>query len=131
MPLCAPTHVAPVIRTSLRSILESLEADGHERRRARRSKFEYRLLLTPLDGVEPVVDPLYVEGRDLSARGIGFEHVDRLDYRRVRLSAADPVLTDLGFGDLQIDLILKWCRFLSPGVYESGGRVTRTTAPLF
>lgn len=131
MPLCAPADASPIARVSLRSVLERLEPAGPERRRARRATFAYRLLLTPLDNLEPISDPLYVEGRDFSARGVGFEHGEQLPYRRVRLSAADPALDDLGFADLEIDLILKWCRFVSTGVYESGGRVTRTTTPLY
>lgn len=131
MSLYASAASSPMETVSLRKALESLDPPGRERRRARRSTFCYRLLLTSLDDPEAAGVPLCVAGRDFSARGVGFEHPEQLPYRRVRLSAADPVLDELGFADLEIDLLLKWCRFISPGVYESGGRVTRTTAPLF
>ena len=113
---------------------ERLGTCVHERRVADRREFCYRLQLTPIDDStgEPAVGavPAYVIGRDVSARGIGLEHAEALPYRRVRLRAADPRLDEIGWGDLQIDVTLRWCRFVGPGRYESGGRVTRSTKRL-
>jgi len=107
---------------------------SHERRGAERRSFCFRLALTPLDEAtgEPAagVEPIYVVSRDVSARGIGLEHAETLPYRRVRLFAADPRLDELGLSGLQIDVTLRWCRFVGPARYESGGRVTRSSAPL-
>lgn len=107
---------------------------AHERRGSDRREFCYRLALTPIDDStgEPAADaePTFVTSRDISARGIGLEHAEALPYRRVRLRAADPRLEEIGLGGLQIDVTLRWCRFVGPGRYESGGRVTRSTAPL-
>lgn len=130
MSLCAPTEVSTASAETLRSILERLDPEGSERRHAQRSSFAYRLRLTALDEPAPTGRPLYVTGRDFSAHGVGFSHDDQLTHRRVRLSAADPVLSELGLADLEIDLLLRWCRFVSSGVYESGGRVTRATINL-
>lgn len=130
MSLCAPTEVSTASAETLRSILERLDPEGPERRRVKRSSFAYRLMLTALDAPTPMGRPLYVSGRDLSAQGVGFSHGEQLTYRRVRLSAADPVLSELGLANLEIDLLLKWCRFVSPGEYESGGRITRASIDL-
>ncbi len=106
----------------------------HERRQFRRRTFGYRLLLTPIDEStgepEPRAEPVYVVGRDISRRGIGLEHAEPLPYRRVRLLAADPRLDELGLGVLELDVTLRWCRFVGAARYESGGRVTRSTALL-
>ncbi|WP_145108503.1 hypothetical protein [Botrimarina mediterranea] len=107
---------------------------AHERRGADRREFSYRLALTPINEAtgKPAADaePTYVVGRDVSARGIGLEHTEALPYRRVRMRAADPRLEEIGLGGLQIDVTLRWCRFVGPGRYESGGRVTRSNLPL-
>jgi hypothetical protein len=106
----------------------------HERRESGRRSFGYRLLLTPIDEStgepEAEAEPVYVVGRDIGPRGIGLEHAEPLPYRRVRLLAADPRLDELGLGVLELDVTLRWCRFVGASRYESGGRVTRSTAPL-
>lgn len=125
MSYCAP----PAKAGSLTQEGGSTPRARPERRIAQRREFGYRLLLTPIDesSGEPSV---HVVGRDVSARGVGFEHTESLPYRRVRLSAADPRLEEIGLADLEIDVTLRWCRFVGPDLYESGGRVTRSTAPL-
>ena len=101
-----------------------------ERRRERRNPFRYVMRLTALEGAAPVGEPMYVVGRDLTPFGIGFEHPAPLPQRRVRLTAADAALEDLGLGDLELEVMLRWCRFLEAARYESGGRITHTSHPL-
>ncbi len=131
MSVCEPVSPSGSVRRSLTAALREYEADHSERRGAARRSFDYRLCLIPLDGLQSIAEPIYVDGRDLSARGVGFEHAEPLTHRKVRLVAADPRLDELGFADLEIDVVLRWCRFLGTGSYESGGRVARSTVPLF
>ncbi|MEO0529095.1 MAG: hypothetical protein AAF266_00825 [Planctomycetota bacterium] len=129
MVVCAPrlTRSRREI-TSLRSALQRIEPLVQERRDERRTAFPYDLRLTPLDrGAVAAASPIVVVGRDLSMVGIGFEHAEPLPYRRARLVAADPRLCGLGLATLEIDVLLRWCRFVEPGRYESGGRILRST----
>jgi len=131
MGLCAPSTPLPAHGAAPDAADTGGESRSGERRGGRRRGFDYRLLLTPLDAEDTDAEPVYVTGRDLGPRGVGIRHAEPITHRKVRLSAADPTLGDLGLGDLQIDLVLRWCRFIAPGVYESGGRITRTSAPVF
>ncbi|MEQ8848371.1 hypothetical protein [Botrimarina sp.] len=97
-----------------------------ERRARRRVPFCYRFRLTPLDGGAEGAPAILVTGRDLSPRGFGFEHTAPLPFRRVRLTGDDPRLGEISLSGVTIDLVLRWCRFLSPGVYHSGGRITQS-----
>lgn len=106
-------------------------AGGKNRRLVDRSEFEYRFELHPADGSPLPAESIYVQGKDISPKGAGFRHNQPITYRKVRLVAADPRLADIGMGDLVLEVSLRWCRFVGAGRYESGGRVTRTTAPLF
>jgi hypothetical protein len=103
-----------------------------DRRQETRLDFAFRLLMTPVrkDGtvIERSGGELVVWGRDLSERGVGFTHAEPLPHRRVRLCAADPRLAALGLDGLELTVVLKWCRFLGPGRYESGGRFPRLVA---
>lgn len=116
--------------TSVLPLLDRLSAASRERRESARREFPYRLLLTPIDkSGSPQSDaPVEVIGRDLSPRGVGFEHSAPLPFRRVRLRAADPDLARIGLGELEIDVVLRWCRFVGPGRYESGGQIDRSAA---
>lgn len=127
MGLCA-TRQAPNHQnaTALRSALHRIEPLASERRAERRTDFAYQLRLTPLDRGSFATKTIIVVGRDLSLVGIGFEHPEPLPYRRVRLSAADPQLYQLGLATLELDVLLRWCRFVESGRYESGGRVLRS-----
>ena len=107
------------------------EYAGRERRGSERSEFAYKLWLTPIGaefaGTE-LRDGFEVLGSSISATGFGFLHSAPLPFRNVRINSADPRLDELGLGRLQMDLVLKWCRFLRPGQYESGGRIARSHA---
>ncbi len=113
-----------------RPVFDHLDPAPRERRRERRDPFGYVMRLTPLEGASPVGEPMYVVGRNLTPFGVGFEHPAPLPHRRVRLTAADAALEDLGLGDLEIEVVLRWCRFLEAARYESGGRITQTSHPL-
>lgn len=135
MPVIESINRSMIDRPTLRFAMAQADQAQSGRRSGRRHSFDYRLLLTPLDETPRIhqfsADPIYVYGRDLGAQGIGFEHQESLVYRKVRLRAADERLEELGYGDLEIDVVLRWCRFLATGTYESGGRIARTTVPLF
>lgn len=110
--------------------LEEPQRGRSEKRLITRSGFEYRFLMTPVgsgSGHAPVV----VCGKDISPRGAGFTHDQPIAHRKVRLTADDTRLAEFGLGDLVLEIALQWCRFVEAGRYESGGRITRTTAPLF
>ncbi|TWT99294.1 hypothetical protein Pla108_02290 [Botrimarina colliarenosi] len=133
MSSCAPLTQSVSKTTTLQPVLERLGGGRHERRGIDRREFSFRLLLTPLDtprdgGVEGRdaggSSSIYVTGRNLSLRGVGIEHATPITHRRVRLQAADSRLDELGLGDLEFDVTLRWCRFVSPESYESGGQVT-------
>lgn len=113
-----------------RTVFDRLNPEPLERRREQRDPFRYVMRLTALEGADPVGEPMYVVGRDLTPFGIGFEHPAPLPHRRVRLSAADAALEDLGLGDLELEVVLRWCRFLEAARYESGGRITQASHPL-
>ena len=111
--------------------LASPKSATPERRLQPRTPFRYRFLLQPRNCEGLLGDsasPIEVFGTNLSPRGFGFYHEALLPYREVRLKAADPRLEAKGMGQLELEVILKWCRFLGPGRYQSGGRIARKLA---
>ena len=133
MPSCASAPFVHPLRR-LEAALGRRRRRPEERRDEPRDDFGFRFRLTPLDahgdplGPAPGEDATYVFGRDISAGGVGFDHDGPIPHRRVQLVAADDRLTDLGLDDLRIDVVLRWCRFVAPGRYESGGRIVRGAA---
>ena len=114
----------PLKQLGLLTPVEGRNPSGIERRLDSRSAFPYHLLLTPLD--DESVSALHstkVIGTNIGANGFCFFHKSPLPYRLVRLTAIDPRLQELGLGDLHFALVMKWCRFLKVGQYESGGRI--------
>lgn len=110
-------------------VLDRLMPDelvANERRGGQRAAFSYRFRLIPLDRSEGSATSLWVVGRDLSSRGVGFRHEAPLPFRRVLLEADDPRLTEMGLGGLRIEAVLRWCRFVGEGEYESGGSIARS-----
>ncbi len=106
------------------------EGEGQRRVRNRistRHEFPYRLKLEPFEDGEDFVrsnTEQYVQGRDISDEGFGFYHEEPLPYKKVYLTAADHRLDRLGLDDLKLLLTLRWCRFIRPGLYECGGKIT-------
>jgi len=129
MALCASVPDAYVLSAALKNA-SGVAVDRAPRRRSPRRPFPYRFRLQALDRGARDSEPILVVGQDLSSRGFGFEHRTPLPYRRVRLTACDPRLGEFGLGDLRIDVILRWCRFLGPGRYVSGGRIGHSVASL-
>lgn len=100
--------------------------NGPERRKAPRSRVEGRFRIEPLEGIGGKGLDIYVTLKDLSKRGVCFVHETPLPFRLVRLIPADRRIDSLGLESMKIDLVLKWCRFIGPGHYESGGRIARS-----
>ncbi len=90
-----------------------------ERRHDRRYPYPHLVRLTPAgaSGCTPVGPTLTVVGKNLSERGLGFFHTQPLPDRRMIVSF------DAGNGRwLGLLVDITWCRFITAGWYESGGR---------
>jgi len=126
-PFLAEDCAWPTAGGDLRALLTELSGDWSavraiaDRRLNSRAPCACVARLTPLDedaeGGEP---PVSVQLTDISRRGVGLAHADPLPYRLVQiavegLTGAAPILV----------VRLQWCRFRSPGVYESGGQIQR------
>jgi hypothetical protein len=55
--------------------------------------------------------------RELSERGVAFEHPAPLADRRAVMSIDSPL-----FGSVSAEVNLSWCRYTEGGRYTSGGR---------
>lgn len=112
-------------RGALEELCSRLPSAGDDRREGCRADFPFDLILRPRD---PDTDPLAsirVFGRDLSEAGVGIEHAHALPFRKVLLEADDARLRAVGLGRLRLEAVLRWCRSLGEGRYESGGRLLR------
>ena len=109
--------------STLNRLLAELQLPS-ERRRKHRTDFDYRLRLEPIGvGADAPIEGMLVRGKDLSDAGVGITHSCPLPFRKVRLTSADTALDALGVANLELEVLLRWCRFLAPGRYESGGRL--------
>ena len=91
---------------------------GMERRKEQRFPFFTLLAMTPVDTDLTILgDPILVMGKQISLSGLGFIHTVALPYKDFLVAAADDDLDDV-----QVLLRSKWCRFVGPGWYESGGQ---------
>jgi hypothetical protein len=113
---------------SLRRDVQNLVARLHpdvtiDRRADARVALPVLLQLVPLDDEwQPIAaETITVAGKNISRRGISFYHDRPLPYRRAVISVAHPEL-----GDFAAEIDLNWCRFTSPGWYESGGWLVRS-----
>jgi hypothetical protein len=99
---------------------------NHERRQDERFPIPVLFRLTPLDADRrPIQDEVTtVVGKNLSRRGMSFFHERPLPHRRALVELIQP-----GMGDFSAEIDVKWCRFLRPGWYESGGRLIHASAP--
>src|SRR5262245_51840383 len=118
---------------SLSALLEELPASWHaataipDRRGEPRYYCDCSARLTPLDDEEapPCAVPphscgLPVTVKDISRSGIGLVHTEPIPWRQVLLT-----FDTLAGVPLQFVVRLKWCRFKSDGLYESGGPIVR------
>jgi hypothetical protein len=131
MPACSSSQEDLIAHSQFSADDSSQLWVGADQRTQDRSPFSFRLKLTPLDDLGAVElaefdYEEFVTGKDLGKRGIGFFHEQPMPFRLVRLTAADERLNAMGLGDLQVEVVLKWCRFVSIGRYESGGRIARS-----
>jgi hypothetical protein len=107
-----------------RILKEALERPvSFERRQYGRIALPMVLEVTPLDQTgQPLKHlALQVVGKDISPRGISFFHERPLPHRRAIVNFEHP---EVGQFCLEVDVT--WCRFTSPGWYQSGGRLIRT-----
>ena len=93
-----------------------------ERRSEPRYPYCKMICLVPTDrhSLEKVGDPVWVIGKELSTGGLGFFHQQPIPHRDL-LMQVDPAAEDLW-----LLMRIRWCRFLRPGWYESGGQFLRT-----
>jgi hypothetical protein len=91
-----------------------------ERRSDERIAVPLLFQLTPLtERWQPVESAaLTVVGKNISRRGICFYHNQPLSYRRAVITVNHP-----GYNDFSVEIDIGWCRFTSPGWYESGARL--------
>jgi hypothetical protein len=94
-----------------------------ERRQYGRIALPLVLRVTPLDQTGQPLQHLAIQvvGKDISPRGISFFHELPLPHRRAIVDFEHP---DVGRFSFEVDIT--WCRFSSPGWYQSGGRLIRT-----
>jgi hypothetical protein len=109
-----------------RRLKEALERPvSFERRQFGRIALPLVLQVTPLDQTGQPLEHLSTTaiGKDISPRGISFFHEQPLPYRRAIVTFEHP---DVGHFSIEVDV--SWCRFTSPGWYQSGGRLIRALA---
>ncbi|HEY4232013.1 MAG TPA: hypothetical protein VGM76_01175 [Lacipirellulaceae bacterium] len=130
--LVPPRHpAASQVRSSalteqFRRLKDALERPvSFERRQFGRIALPLVLQVTPLDQTGQPLEPLAmaVVGKDISPRGISFFHERPLPHRRAIVTFEHP---DVGRFCVEVDV--NWCRFTSPGWYQSGGRLIHAVA---
>jgi hypothetical protein len=107
-----------------RTLKKALERPvNFERRQFSRMALPLVLRVTPLDQTGQPLEHLSTTtvGKDISPRGISFFHEQPLPHRRAIVTFEHP---DVGQFCLEVDV--NWCRFTSPGWYQSGGRLIRS-----
>jgi hypothetical protein len=128
--LIPPRHpAASQLRSSalteqFRTLKEALERPvTFERRQFGRMALPLVLQVTPLDQTGQPLENLATStiGKDISPRGISFFHERPLPHRRAIVTFEHP---DVGRFCVEVDV--SWCRFTSPGWYQSGGRLIRS-----
>lgn len=117
------------IRSRVHELLLRMYPPGPptERRQDRRYPYPHLVRLTPADQLgNPQPDKtIVVAGKNLSERGLGFFHQQPLEERRMIVSL------DAGNGRwLGLLIDITWCRFITAGWYESGGRFLRAVAAI-
>jgi hypothetical protein len=130
--LMPPRHPAALkLRSSalteqFRRLKDALQRPvSFERRQFGRMALPLVLRVTPLDQTGQPLEHLATTsiGKDISPRGISFFHEQPLPYRRAIVTFEHP---DVGRFCVEVDM--SWCRFTSPGWYQSGGRLIRAVA---
>jgi len=110
------------LRMAVWQILAGIYPLDQERRDGARFPYPRLIRLSPLpaDGKVASRAPVTVVGKHLSEDGLGFFHHAPLPDRQM-LAQLD--LPGGGTGTFQI--VLRWCRFIRDGWYESGAKLVR------
>ena len=109
-------------------IVRSIESHDRrwDRREDERYAFPCMFELTPVhpDDLEILDDPITVVGKDISQSGLHFFHHASIPYQYMKMSVISPTTID-ALDTPQLLVKLRWCRFLRPGWYDSGGQFLR------
>ena len=110
--------ISPIVENLLQASADSLV---HERRADVRHPYPRLLEFLPVDrkSLEVIGESITAAGKELSSGGIGFYHHDVIPHRYLLM----PIFQGADRGWLLTQL--RWCRFLKPGWYESGGQFIR------
>ena len=97
---------------------------ANERRAHVRHPYAKLMSLIPVNKatLESVGEPISVVSKEFSAGGIGFFHHEVIPYR----FALVPVELEGLSTRTWLLTKMRWCRFLEPGWYESGGQFVKT-----
>ncbi len=120
----APQDVATIV---LRQLTKQAKGSiPSERRREPRYSFPVVIQLTPVDPktLQPVDQPRLATGVQISASGLGFYHCRPIPHRCV-LVAFDIDRSSTGPPEPRLLMRTKWCRFVGPDLYESGGQFVK------
>jgi hypothetical protein len=126
-PAASPQR-ASALTEQFRILKAALERPvSFERRQYGRIPLPLVLQVTPLDQTGQPLEQLELEvvGKDISPRGISFFHGRPLPHRRAIITFEHPDV-----GQFRVEADMSWCRFTSPGWYQSGGRLIRTVVRL-
>ena len=97
---------------------------ANERRAHVRHPYAKLMSLIPVNKatLETVGESISVVSKEISAGGIGFFHHEVIPYR----FALVPVELEGLNTKTWLLIRMRWCRFLEPGWYESGGQFVKT-----
>lgn len=113
------------LRAQVWRILAGIYPLEQERRDGARFPYPRLIRLLPLatDGQPASRAPITVVGKHLSEDGLGFFHNQPLPDRHMLAELELP-----GGGTATFEIVLRWCRFLRDGWYESGAKLVRVVA---
>lgn len=130
----APADTSPVqttaeqenrLQTQVWRVLAGIYPLEQERRHQARFPYPRLIALAPwLDGQDAAPAWITVVGKHLSEDGLGFFHNTPLPDRQMLARLELP-----GGGTVIFHVVLRWCRFIRDGWYESGARLVRVISP--
>ncbi len=109
------------LQTQVWRILAGIYPLEQDRRHQARFPYPRLMRLAPLsDNAQPTVT---VIGKHLSEDGMGFFHNKPLPDRQMLAHLELP-----GGGTVVFHVVLRWCRFICDGWYESGAKLVRVVS---
>lgn len=111
---------------AIQSMVRQIERHDRrwDRRDTQRQAFPCMFELIPADAAgTPFGEAITVVGKDISPTGIHFFHRETMPYQFMLMSIISP--TGMPTNGPQILIKLRWCRFLRPGWYDSGGQFVK------